>query len=90
MQLGVLELSMRRFVTAKQEQQNELDGWSKTVFCRSWILPILVDVTYPPFPPTPRVTLVGVRYAISAEDAKANNKNKTAKDNNKKKIEQGK
>ena len=36
----------------------------------------------PPHPP--RVTLVGDRYAISAEDAKANNKNKNkkAKNNN--------
>ena len=39
--------------------------------------------------PTPRVTLVGARYAISAEDAKANNnkakKIKTNKANNRKK-----
>ena len=31
-----------------------------------------------PTPPFHRVTLVGSRYAISAEDAKANNKNKKA------------
>ena len=31
------------------------------------------------YPPFPRVTLVGSRYAISAEDAKANNKNKNKK-----------
>ena len=51
------------------------------MLCRSWILPILVDVTPPS--PSPRVTLVGARYAMSAEDAKANNQNKKA--NNKKK-----
>ena len=81
MQLAVLELSMRRFLRARQGEANELDGWSNTVLCRSWILQILVDVTQPP--PIPQGYPSGTRYAISAEDAKANNKNKKA--NNKKK-----
>ena len=86
MQLAVLELSMRRFLRACQGQQNELDGWSKTVLCPSWILPNLVDVSTnppPPLPPTPRVTFVGTRYAISAEDAKANNNKAKHKKHNK-------
>ena len=37
-----------------------------------WILPNLVDVTHPP----PPGHLRGARYAIRAEDATANNKNK--------------
>ena len=49
------------------------------MLCRSWILPNLVNVSTNP--PIPRVTLAVARYAISAEDAKANNKNKQKKHN---------
>ena len=41
-------------------------------------------------PPFPRVTLVGARYAISAEDAKANNKNKNNKAKEDKNIDKKK
>ena len=57
------------------------------MLCRSWILPNLVDVSTTPhsqgYPS-------GTRYAISAEDAKANNKNKNKKAKEDKKIDKKK